>query len=167
MPQSPSQDAFNAFPLPKIPYAFGMPNKKPTRPAPQSDALPAAFWSTLIGISVLVLGALGIYVMMEMSTPKPMRVQVVLDNRCEVIDDAFMAVSQPDGAKAVFVKGVAQLNTTNKSKIYVKVNDKYPGFQFESGKSDAAPRVTIQVNCDSGDRTQRTLDAMKEQFKTR
>lgn len=151
----------------KIIYAFDMPNKKPARPAPKSDALPAAFWSTLIGISVLVLGALGIYVMMEMSTPKPMRVQVVLDNRCEVIDDAFMAVSQPDGAKAVFVKGVAQLNTTNKSKIYVKVNDKYPGFQFESGKSDAAPRVTIQVNCDSGDRTQRTMDAMKDQFKTR
>jgi hypothetical protein len=144
-----------------------MPSKKPSRPAPTSDALPAAFWSTLIGISVLVLGGLGIYVMLEMSTPKPMRVQVVLDNRCEVIDDAFMAVSQPDGAKAVFVKGLANLNTTNKSKIYVKVNDKYPGFQFESGKADAAPKVTIQVNCDSGDRTQRTLDAMKEQFKSR
>ena len=151
----------------RILYAFAMPSKKPPRPAPASDALPAAFWSTLIGISVLVLGGLGIYVMLEMTAPKPMRVQVVLDNRCEVIDDAFMAVSQPDGAKAVFVKGVANLNTTNKSKIFVKVNDKYPGFQFESGKADAAPRVTIQVNCDSGDRTQRTLDAMKEQFKSR
>jgi hypothetical protein len=116
---------------------------------------------------VLVLGGLGIFLMMENATPKPLRVQVLLDNRCEVIDDAFMAVSEPDGARAVFIKGVAYLNTTNKAKILVKVNDKYPGFQFESGKSDAAPRVTIQVNCDTGDRTQRTLDAMKEQFKTR
>lgn len=144
-----------------------MPNKKPSRPAPPSDALPAAFWSTLIGVCVLVLGGLGIYVMIEMSAPKPMRVQVVLDNRCELIDDAFMAVSQPDDAKGFFTQGRAVLNTTNKSKIFVKVNEKYPGFQFESSKSDAAPRVTIQVNCDSGDRTQRTLDAMKEQFKTR
>ena len=144
-----------------------MPAKKPQRPAPKTDAIPPAFWSTLIAITVVVLGGLGIYLMMENATPKPMRVQVLLDNRCEVIDDAFMAVSEPDGARAVFVKGVAYLNTTNKAKILVKVNDKYPGFQFESGKSDAAPRVTIQVNCDTGDRTQRTLDAMKEQFKTR
>ena len=144
-----------------------MPTKKPQRPAPKSDAIPPVFWATLIAISVVVLGGLGIYLMMENATPKPMRVQVLLDNRCEVIDDAFMAVSEPDGAKAVFVKGVAYLNTTNKAKILVKVNPKYPGFQFESGKSDAAPRVTIQVNCDTGDRTQRTLDAMKEQFKNK
>lgn len=144
-----------------------MPTKKPQRPAPKTDAIPPAFWSTLIAVTVVVLGGLGIYLMIENATPKPMRVQVLLDNRCEVIDDAFMAVSEPDGARAVFIKGVAHLNTTNKAKILVKVNDKYPGFQFESGKSDAAPRVTIQINCDTGDRTQRTLDAMKEQFKTR
>lgn len=144
-----------------------MPDKKTQRPAPKPDAIPAAFWSILIAITVVVLGGLAVFLIMENATPKPMRVQVMLDNRCEVIDDAFMAVSEPDGAKAVFVNRVAYLNTTNKAKILVKVNDKYPGFQFESGKSDAAPRVTIQVNCDSGDRTQRTLDAMKEQFKTR
>jgi hypothetical protein len=144
-----------------------MPTRKPQRPAPKTDAIPPAFWSALMAITVLVLGGLGIFLMMENATPKPLRVQVLLDNRCEVIDDAFMAVSEPDGARAVFIKGVAYLNTTNKAKILVKVNDKYPGFQFESGKSDAAPRVTIQVNCDTGDRTQRTLDAMKEQFKTR
>ena len=144
-----------------------MPDKKPQRPAPKPDAIPAAFWSILIAITVVVLGGLAVFLIMENATPKPMRVQVMLDNRCEVIDDAFMAVSEPDGAKAVFVNRVAYLNTTNKAKILVKVNDKYPGFQFESGKSDAAPRVTIQVNCDSGDRTQRTLDAMKEQFTTR
>lgn len=144
-----------------------MPDKKPQRPAPKPDAIPAAFWSILIAITVVVLGGLAVFLITENATPKPMRVQVMLDNRCEVIDDAFMAVSEPDGAKAVFVNRVAYLNTTNKAKILVKVNDKYPGFQFESGKSDAAPRVTIQVNCDSGDRTQRTLDAMKEQFKTR
>jgi hypothetical protein len=144
-----------------------MPTKKPQRPAPKSDAIPPVFWATLIAITVVVLGGLGIYLMVENAAPKPMRVQVLLDNRCEVIDDAFMAVSEPDGAKAVFVKGVAYLNTTNKAKILVRVNPKYPGFQFESGKSDAAPRVTIQVNCDTGDRTQRTLDAMKEQFKNK
>jgi hypothetical protein len=144
-----------------------MATKKPQRPAPKPDMIPAAFWSYLVGISVLVLGGLGVYWLMENATPKPMRVQVLLDNRCEIIDDAFMATSEPDGARAVFVKGVAYLNTTNKAKIMVKVNDKYPGFQFESGKSDAAPRVTIKVNCDTGDRTQRTLDAMKEQFKNK
>ena len=144
-----------------------MPTPKPKRPAPKTDAIPQVFWSTLVAITVLVLGGLGIFVMMENAKPKAMQVQVLLDNRCETIDDAFMAVAEPGGTKAPFVKGVAYLNTTNKAKIVVRVNDKYPGFQFESGKSDAAPRVTIQVNCDTGDRTQRTLDAMKDQFKSR
>ena len=144
-----------------------MTKPKNHRPAPKPETIPPMFWSTLIAIAVLVLGGVGIYLLMENATPKPMRVQVLLDNRCEVIDDAFMAVAEPDGARAVFVNGTAYLHTTNKAKILVKVNDKYPGFQFESGRSDAAPRVTIRVNCDTGDRTQRTLDAMKEQFKTR
>lgn len=148
-------------------YAFKMPTQKTQRPAPKTAAIPPAFWSTLLALTVLVLGGLGIYLWIQNATPKPMRVQVLLDNRCEVIDDAFMAVSEPDGKKSVFVKGVAYLNTTNKAKILVKMNDKYPGFNFESGKSDAAPRVTIQVNCDTGDRTQRTLDAMKEQFRNK
>ena len=144
-----------------------MPIKKPHHPAPKPDTIATTVWSALIGITVLALGGLGVYFLMENATPKPMRVQVLLDNRCEIIDDAFMATSEPDGARAVFVKGVAYLNTTNKAKIVVKVNDKYPGFQFESGKSDAAPRVTVKVNCDTGDRTQRTLDAMKEQFRNK
>lgn len=144
-----------------------MPTPKPKRPSPKTDTIPPVFWSVLIAITVLVLGGLGIFLWMENTKPQAMRVQVLLDNRCETIDEAFMAVSEPDGAKANFVKGVAYLNTTNKAKIVVKVSDKYPGFQFESGRSDAAPRVTIQVNCDTGDRTQRTLDAMKEQFKSR
>lgn len=144
-----------------------MPTQKPKRPAPKTDAIPQAFWSVLITVTVLVLGGLGIYLWIENAKPQAMRVQVLLDNRCETIDEAFMAVSEPDGVKANFVKGEAILNTTDKSKIVVRVNDKYPGFQFESSKSDAAPRVTIQVNCDTGDRTQRTLDAMREQFKTK
>lgn len=144
-----------------------MPQQKPKRPAPPTQAIPPAFWSVLIAVSVLVLGGLGIFLWIDNAKPQAMRVQVLLDNRCETIDEAFMAVAEPDGTQADFVKGVAYLNTTNKAKIMVKVSDKYPGFQFESGRSDAAPRVTIQVNCDSGDRTQRTLDAMKEQFKTR
>ena len=100
-----------------------MPDKKPQRPAPKPDAIPAAFWSILIAITVVVLGGLAVFLIMENATPKPMRVQVMLDNRCELIDDAFMAVSEPDGAKAVFVNRVAYLNTTNKAKILVKVND--------------------------------------------
>jgi hypothetical protein len=148
-------------------YAVTMPTPKPKRPAPQTDAIPQAFWSALVAVTVLVLGGLGIFLWIENAKPQAMRVQVLLDNRCETIDDAFMAVAEPDGTKAPFVKGVAYLNTTNKAKIVVRVSDKYPGFQFESGRTDAAPRVTIQVNCDTGDRTQRTLDAMKEQFKSR
>ena len=96
---------------------------------------------------------------------KPLKVRVMLDNRCELFDEAFMAVSEPDGRRSHFDKGVAILETTTRSRIFVRSSDRYPDFQFETSKYKAEPQMVITTQC--GDRIDRTMDAMREQFKNR
>ena len=136
------------------------------KPAPPDNS--NQIWSIVGGAVVLVAAAIGGTLwFMDRQHPGYMEVQVTLDNRCELIDEAFMAVATPSGARATFDKGLAILRVPEHSKIYVKSNDKYPSFSFETPKYDAAPRMVITANCGVGARIDRTLDALKKQFKSR
>ncbi len=96
--------------------------------------------------------------------PQPMTVQVALDNQCGLVDDAFVAVAEPDGTTAAFDKGVAVLRTRSDAKIMVRASAKYPDFGFESPWVKAAPQVRITTQCKSSGRIDRTLGSMREQF---
>lgn len=124
--------------------------------------------NALIGTGVVALAGLAAVLYFFAPEPShPLRVEVFLDKHCELIDSAFIAVSEPDGARAVFDQGVAMLNTYSDSKIYVKANAaQYPGFEIQSSKTRAAPKVVITVNCSTG-RVERTLDAMRQQFRSK
>lgn len=139
------------------------PQKK--KPAPDNSS---QIWSLIGGGAALVALAIGGTLwFVTPQNPDYTEVQVTLDNRCELIDEAFMAVASPSGAKATFDKGLAVLRVPPRSKIYVKSNDKYPAFSFETSKYDAQPRMVITVNCGMGERIDRTLDALQKQFKSR
>ena len=130
--------------------------------SPPVDALRLAL-QVVLGMLVvggLVLG--GIY-LVSMRQASSLQVRVLLDNRCELFDDAFMAVSVPDGQRAYFVKGVAILNTRSDARVMVRSSDRFPDFDMETGTVKAAPEVVIVTRC--GDRIDRTMDAMREQFK--
>ena len=106
--------------------------------APSTDN--SQLWSMVGGIAVLVGAAIAATLwFVNQKNPEYIEVQVTLDNRCELIDEAFMAVASPSGAKATFDKGLAVLRVPPHSKIYVKSNDKYPAFSFETSKYDAEP----------------------------
>ena len=136
------------------------------KPAPPDNSTP--IWTMVGGAVVLVAAAIGGTLwFVDQQNPDYIEVQVTLDNRCELIDEAFMAVASPSGAKATFDKGLAVLRVPANAKIYVKANDKYPAFSFETSKYDAKPRMVITANCGMNDRIDRTLDALQKQFKSR
>ncbi len=140
----------------------------PVRKKPAATQDNSQLWSMVGGAVVLVAAAIGGTLwFVKQKNPDYIEVQVTLDNRCELIDDAFMAVASPSGAKATFDKGLAILRVPPHSKIYVKSHDKYPAFSFETSKYDAEPRMVITANCGMGERIDRTLDALKKQFKSR
>jgi hypothetical protein len=137
---------------------------KPSRPPPAStdEGLNVALQAVL---AVLLLGGLafGGWYWSTQRAAEPMQVRVLLDNRCELFDDAFMAVSVPDGQRAYFLKGEAVLNTRSDARVMVRSSDRFPDFHIETGTFRAAPQVVITVRC--GDRIDTTIESMREQFK--
>jgi len=137
-------------------------SQKPTSKAAQDDTLQTVL-TTLIVIIVLAAGGAGLYWWLQPELSTPITVQVKIDNHCEVVNEAFMAISEPDGAKAYFSGDLALLRTRSTSKVYVRSSDKYPAFYFESPRVDAAKQVTIKTECQP-ERIQRTLESLKKQF---
>jgi hypothetical protein len=119
----------------------------------------------LVAGALLLASAGGLYWWLKPEPVLPMEVTVTLNNRCELIDAAFMAASEPDGAKAHFDAGRATLKTRSDAKIFVKASDKYPAFRFESAKVEAARHVTITAQCAQGEKIDSTLESMRQQFK--
>lgn len=138
--------------------------KTATAPTPRS------WFGWALAALVAAAGGVGIawwIVSGQAERDAPLRVQVTLVNRCELIDGAFMVVTEPDGARATFDRGVAFVDTRKSSRLYLTANDKYPGFHFESPKKDAAPSVVLIAECGLSDRVDRTIDAMRDQFRGR
>ena len=137
-------------------------SQKPTSKAAQDDTLQTVL-TTLIVITVVAAGGAGLHWWLQPEPSTPITVQVKIDNHCEVVNEAFMAISEPDGAKAYFSGDLALLRTRSTSKVYVRSSDKYPAFYFESPRVDAAKQVTIKTECQP-ERIQRTLESLKKQF---
>lgn len=91
-------------------------------------------------------------------------VRVVLDNRCTLIDDAFMVETRPSGQRAYFDKGIAKLTTRKQERVLLRASDRYPGFDFESASVRVAPTVVLVADCGDRERVDRTLDSMRDQF---
>ncbi len=97
----------------------------------------------------------------------PVTATVRIDNRCELVDDAFMVVSGPDNQRAFFNNGVAVLQTRSDARIKIRASGQYPGFHFESSEHKVASDLTIVVQCGVGTRTEQTLESMRQQFRQR
>jgi hypothetical protein len=140
--------------------------KKPeptARQTKEADTLSLVL-QTLAVMAILIGASWGLYLWLQAEPSEPILVEVTLDNQCSVINQAFMAVSEPDGAKVYFDGPTAVLLSRTNSKVYVRNSDKYPSFYFESPRVDPAKKVTITAVCDRGERIERTLDALRKQF---
>lgn len=137
-------------------------NKKTSRPPSQENPLPMV----LGGLAVLLAAGGAAYHLFGDASPQPMVVEVYMNKQCELVDGAFIAMSEPDGARANFDKGLAVLKTFSDSRIVIRANPAYPSFSYESPKVKASPKVVIPVQCETG-RIDRTLDAMRQQFRSR
>ena len=117
---------------------------------------------SLVGFVVLAVAMGFAFMQWSDNTPKPITSVIRLNNQCGLIDDAFLAAST-DGARVEFANGVAVLKTMSNERVFLKSNPKYPGFGFETPPVKVKTDMTITAQCSNVDRT---IDAMREQFKT-
>jgi hypothetical protein len=144
--------------------------RRTTRPRnnaarPEDRAL--RFLLSVLGVVAAVGGLFIAFYWLQPAAPTPLRVTVELDNQCELVDDAFMAVSEPDGQRAYFANRVAILETRSDAYVAVRASDRYPGVAYESSRVSAASNLRFTVNCGLSERVERTLDALRDRFQSK
>jgi hypothetical protein len=121
----------------------------------------------VVGVGVLLLGAVvGYHFWKSATEPEMIKAVVYLDNRCEIMDDAFVLHAEPNGATSHFSSGRADIWVPVNGRLIVKSSPRYPAFKYETHKHMVKqPYTVITTNC--GDRIDKTMDAMREQFRRR
>ena len=117
--------------------------------------------------SIVGVGAFGVFLYMmlaDVGPPRPIEVVVTLDNKCELVDDAFMVRVMPDWPTALFEGKTARVMARKNQRVKLVANARYPGFDFEGDEDNAAPRITLVAICDSTGRFDATSSNMKKQF---
>ena len=139
-----------------------MKKKEPPHHKPSIDFTPWVF-----GIAVLV-GAVTWWVNWGVPNPrgdKPLIANLVLDNQCGLVEDAYMIKTYPEGDKASFTNGRAKIETTTNSYIDIVASPKYPTFKLEAPRQKVKANMVITVRCVPESAAQRALGTFNEQFK--
>lgn len=120
----------------------------------------------IAGAAVLVALIVGYQVWQSSSQPPLVKAVVYLDNRCQIMDDAFMVVAEPNGATSHFTSGKAEVMVPANGRLIVKSSPRFPAFKYETHKHQVQqPYTVITASC--GDHIDKTMDAMREQFRKR
>ena len=126
---------------------------------------------SLVGVGLAIVGLFGLlWVFMpgfskQFEPPKIIQVKAYLDNRCSVINDAFVAEAPEQGRTAPFRDGVAIMRLPENAKIKLSVSRAYPAFIYEDVPQDVAPSVTLIADCSVSPRLRSIFGSMKDSFK--
>ena len=123
----------------------------------------------LVGLTIAGIFALLWFVMPSFSTqfepPKIIQVKALLDNRCSVTNDAFVAEAPEQGRTAKFYDGVAIMRLPEDAKIQLAISKAFPDFKYDDVRQDVAGEVVLVADCSASPRIKSIFDAMNEQFK--
>ena len=92
-------------------------------------------------------------------------VKVTLNNKCELIDDAFMVVSKETNKSAFFFEKKAYLQLPRVDKVTLAASSKYPGFHLTENWVDVEAEITLTSDCSAKTKQEMIIDSMREQFK--
>ena len=95
---------------------------------------------------------------------KPISVEVTLNNKCTVTDDAFMIITNPNNLKAYFNNGKARLRIMSNWKIRLEANDKYPDFIYDGEEYKVKKKMELIADCGTSKRLRSVFGAFREQF---
>jgi hypothetical protein len=97
--------------------------------------------------------------------PKIIQVKALLDNRCSVTNDVFVAEAPEQGRTAKFYDGVAIMRLPEDAKIQLAISKAFPAFKYDDVPQDVAGEVVLVADCSASPRIKSIFDAMNEQFK--
>ena len=93
------------------------------------------------------------------------KVNITLQNNCELSDSVFMASSYPENKNAYFENKKAVMYLKRSSKVQLQASNKYEGFHYSSVPVEVESNVILKANCSEEGRLEDIFNSLKEQFK--
>ena len=100
----------------------------------------------------------------EKEKNKIIKVQITLDNKCELFDKVFMVKAIPSGKSARFIDKKAEMFLKKSSKVQLVVSDEYPGFHFTSIPVNVSYNTKLVADCSNSERLDNIFESLKNQF---
>ena len=125
------------------------------------------YFMPYIAGTVLIAGVATWYFLQDDINPrgeKLITAELTLDNRCGLVETAFLITLEPSGPTAVFHGGRATIQASSYSYVVIKANPKYKSFGIETPRLRVQPKMVVPVVCDEG-RAAGVLGNFNEQFK--
>ena len=101
---------------------------------------------------------------LEKKKNEMIKVQITLDNKCELFDKVFMVKAIPSGQTAKFLNKKAEMFLKRSSKVQLFVSDEYPGFHFSSIPVNVSYNTKLIADCSNSDRLDSIFESLKNQF---
>ena len=100
----------------------------------------------------------------EKAKNKVIKVQITLDNKCELFDKVFKVKAIPSGKSARFIDKKAEMFLKKSSKVQLVVSDEFPGFHFTSIPVDVSYKTKLVADCSNSERLDNIFESLKNQF---
>ena len=124
------------------------------------------YYKLIFSLVVVSLLAFILVKLLELEKEKNeiIKVQITLDNKCELFDRVFMVKAIPSGKTAKFLNRKAEMFLTRSSKVQLFVSDEYPGFHFSSIPVNVSYNTKLIADCSNSDRLDSIFESLKNQF---
>ena len=124
------------------------------------------YYKFIFSLAVVSLLAFLLVKLSELEKEKNeiIKVQITLDNKCELFDKVFMVKAIPSGKTAKFLNRKAEMFLTRSSKVQLFVSDEYPGFHFSSIPVNVSYNTKLIADCSNSDRLDSIFESLKNQF---
>ena len=126
-------------------------------------SLKSALMMLLILLFLLTIGIF--YFKHQKYQNQIIKVDIFLQNNCELIDAAFMVSSYPEGNTSYFENKKAIMYLKRSSKVQLQASNKYEGFHYSSVPVNVENNLVLEANCTEEGRLQDIFKSFKEQFK--
>ena len=121
------------------------------------------FIFSLVSILILIYAVVQL-LEIEKEKNKIIKVQIILDNKCDFFDKVFMVKAIPSGKSARFIDKKAEMFLKKSSKVQLVVSDEFPGFHFTSIPVDVSYNTKLVADCSNSERLDNIFESLKNQF---
>ena len=105
-------------------------------------------------------------VVKEFQEEEVIRVRITLENRCKIIDEAFVVLDESTKIKTPFYGRVAVLRTERNAPLRLWMSPNFPQFRYDGEIQRAEEEMVMIADCNRNPRMDSIMKSMREAFST-